>query len=380
MRDIANLFQGLEQESNRCFMTLSGSSPTLGVCIVTYNASNVITGCLETLLAAKNVRLRVIVVDNASSDDTVAQIRKWAAGTILAELSSDMPFETPQVSKPLAMHEAMPGEPLIEDATLTVLHAPVNGGFAAGVNLGLSHLVKDPEIDRFWILNPDCVVPPGTPAALATYSAPPDGFALIGGRVGYLSPRGLIQSDGGWVNRLTGATININRGRVAAHTQPPLTEKLEFLLGASMVASRAFLNQAGPVPEDYFLYYEEVDWALRRGNLPLLYCEDAPVYHHAGSSIGSGNLECVSSDFSIYFLYRARMRFVRRYYPWSLPTAYLYALAKAGQHAFRGQGEQLHALLRAIHGLPPSAAIRDRLSVDAARLAFKKQSHLRRRH
>jgi hypothetical protein len=74
------------------------------------------------------------------------------------------------------------------------------------------------------------------------------------------------------------------------------------------------------------------------------------------------------------------MRFVRRYYPWSLPTAYLYALAKAGQHAFRGQGEQLHALLRAIHGLPPSAAIRDRLSVDAARLAFKKQSHLRRRH
>lgn len=355
-------------------MTASVSSPVLGICIVTYNAADVITGCLETLFAAENVRLRVVVVDNASSDDTVARIRNWAAGTIPPEIPTDMPFEPPNLPRPIVLHEVVSGDPpTANSTTLTMLRAPVNGGFAAGVNLGLEHIMQDMDIDRVWILNPDCLVPPGTPVALAEYPAPPGGFALLGGRVSYLSPAGRIQSDGGRIDRLTGATININRGLAAADTTPPSSNLLDFISGASMVASRAFLEQVGPVPEEYFLYYEEVDWALRRGALPLLYCNDAPVYHHAGSAIGSGSIERASTDFSVYFLYRARMRFVRRHYPWSLPSAYLYALAKAGQHALRGQGGQLHALLRAIHGLHPPFAVRARLSPEAARLAFASQ-------
>lgn len=355
-------------------MTLSTPLPVLGVCIVTYNAADVITGCLETLFAAENVRLRVVVVDNASSDDTVAHIRSWAGGTIPAELPPNMPFEPLPRHRSFTLHEAVPGILLANDTILTVLHASVNGGFAAGVNLGLSHLVQDLEIDRFWILNPDCVVPPGTPAILATHPTPSGGFALMGGRIGYLSPPGVIQSDGGRIDRLTGATININRGLAAADTPPPSTTTLDFISGASMVASRAFLEQAGSVPEDYFLYYEEVDWALRRGALPLLYCNDAPVYHHAGSAIGSGSVERASTDFSVYFLYRARMRFVRRHCPWSLPTTYIYALARAGQHVLRGQWAQLIALLRAINGFGPPKAVRSRLSPEAARLAFTQQS------
>ncbi|MFU8831396.1 MAG: glycosyltransferase family 2 protein [Wenzhouxiangella sp.] len=343
-------------------MTTSVLPPALGVCIVTYNAADVITGCLATLFAAENVRLRVVVVDNASSDGTVARIRNWAAGTIPPEIPLDLPFESPHLTGPVALHEALPSAPLDDNTTLTMLHAPVNGGFAAGVNLGLDHLMQDLDIDRFWILNPDCVVPPGTPAALAAHPAPPGSFALIGGRVSYLSPAGRIQSDGGRINWLTGMTINVNRGRATAQTSPPSVDTLDFISGASMVASRAFLEQAGLMPEDYFLYYEEVDWALRRGALPLLYCNRAPVYHHAGSTIGSGSVERVSTDFSVYFLYRARMRFLRRHCPRSLPVAFFYSLAKAVQHALRGQWAQFHALLRAINGLRPPAAVRKRLS------------------
>ena len=38
--------------------------------------------------------------------------------------------------------------------------------------------------------------------------------------------------------------------------------------------------------EDYFLYYEEVDWAMRRGSRPLRYCEGLRIYHRAGTAIG----------------------------------------------------------------------------------------------
>lgn len=360
-------------------MSTTTLSPALGVCIVTYNAADVITGCLATLFSAESVRLRVVVVDNASTDDTVARIRNWASGTIPSDLPPDMPFILQQLSDPIKLHEADPGAPLTNDAKLTILHASVNGGFAAGVNLGIAYLVQDMEIDRFWILNPDCVVPTGTPIAFASHPAPSGGFALMGGRVNYLSPRGYIQSDGGYINRWTAATINVNRGRAAAHTQPPMAGSLDFISGASMVASRTFLDQAGPLDEDYFLYYEEVDWALRRGALPLLFCDGASVYHHAGSAIGSGNLERSSTAFSVYFLYRARMRFVRRHFPLSFPVAYLYALARAFQHVLKRQWIQLHALLCGIHGLRPPFKVRVRLSPEAAHIAFGSQSGGRKR-
>lgn len=337
---------------------MKSAIPSMGAVIVTYNSSDVIRECLETLMAAaEGVTLSVVVVDNASPDKTIDVINAWADGEDDYILPENLPFTTKQVSKPVPRRSGETGE-----SFLHVIKNEANSGFAAGVNLGLSYLVQSPEIDRFWVLNPDCVVPPGTPITLATHPVPPSDFAIMGGRVSFFSPYGRIQGDGGRINRLTGVTTSVNRGLSDGITPPPLAETLDFILGASMVASRTFLEQAGPVPEDYFLYYEEVDWALRRGALPLLYCDCAPVYHHAGSAIGSGNLERAATDFSVYFLYRARMRFMRRYYPWSLPVTYLYAMAKAGQLGLRGQRAQLYALLRAINGLPPPSAVRTLLS------------------
>jgi hypothetical protein len=343
--------------------------PTLGVIIVTFNSADVIADCLESLLAARGVRLRILVVDNCSTDDTLARLEAWAAGATPYTAPPDIPFPLAASPKPLRLHA--PGEvPESPDSTLTLLKSPVNGGFAAGVNLGLAQLARDPALQRFWILNPDSVVPPETPGRLATALGPEARFALMGGRVNYLDPPERIQIDGGTINRLTGVTGNINLGRPHPETPPPAAASMAFVTGASMVASRAFYERAGPLREDYFLYYEEVDWALRRGDLPLAYCEGALVYHRAGTAIGSPTIERMASAFSLYFKHRARMRFVRRFFPTALPTAYAYSLAKAAQIALKGYRREALALLRAVHGLPPPPAVRARLSPEAARRAF----------
>ena len=151
---------------------------------------------------------------------------------------------------------------------LSLIEGGVNAGFAAGVNKGLAYLSIRPEIDRFWVLNPDCAVPPGTALAFASESGPAQGFSVMGGRVIYLDNSNTIQIDGGWVNKRTGVTGNVNLG--APHSVPPPDPAgFDFITGASMIVSRAFYEKAGPMSEDYFLYYEEVDWALRRGELPL---------------------------------------------------------------------------------------------------------------
>lgn len=337
--------------------------PSLGCVLVCYNAGPALLDCLESLLATRGPRLCVVVVDNASTDDSVARLTAWAEGRTPYAAPADLPFPLAPVPKPLRFDAPGPG-----GHRLRLLRAAVNGGFAAGANLGLAALAAEPEIDRFWLLNPDAVVPPGTPGALAGF-APPGGFALMGGRALYLEAPERIQIDGGLIDWRSGQTRNLNQ--CAPHDAPwPDPARLDFVTGASLVASRAFYEAAGPLPEDYFLYYEEVEWALRRGALPLAYCPGAVIYHRAGAAIGSGAPGRPASAFSLYFLHRGRMRFLRRHRPAALPYAAVWTLAKAAQLLLRRRPAAAAATLRAGCGLGPPSAVRARLAPAAQARAF----------
>lgn len=305
----------------------------LGIVVVAYNASDVIRDCLETLLAASG-DARVVVINNASTDNTWQVLNDWMQGRD-GYMPHNLPFSLKIVSKPL------------QSDNIQLVNAPRNGGFAAGVNIGLGLCLADPLIDRVWVVNPDTLTPAGTPQAIASA---PAGFAIMGGRILYATPPHRIQIDGGTIGKWTGVTGNLNLG-AAPDTAPSTPEEMAFVSGASMVASRAFIEAAGPMPEDYFLYYEEVEWALKRGNLPLAYCKEAVVYHHAGSAIGSPRLDAPPSPFSAYYKHRARMMFLRRHFPASLPVGYLYGLAKAAQSFLQGHRPLGWAILCGMHGI-----------------------------
>ncbi len=327
-------------------------TPVMGVVVVTFNASRVIFDCLESLLAAGDLRLRIVLVDNASPDGTAERLRAWAEGHEPYRPSADLPFAPNARGKPLTLHA--PGRPQVERRSvrghdLTLIEAPGNGGFAAGVNLGLAELALDPAIDRFWVLNPDTLIPPDTPGTLARAAG---GFALMGNRVCYLHDPGSIQIDGGGRLRHSGVTDNIHLGRRAALTPPPDPRRFDFVMGGSMVVSRAFYEAAGPMDEGYFLYYEEVDWALRRDTLPLAFCSGAEIFHRAGSAIGSPRLDRAASPLSVYYKHRARMRFIRRHRPDARLHAHLYGLAKMGQMLIRGERAQAVALWKGMREYP----------------------------
>ncbi|KEO51628.1 glycosyltransferase family 2 protein [Thioclava pacifica] len=317
---------------------MASDRPALGVIIVTYRSADVIGACLASLRAATGVALHVVVVDNASPDDTVEAIR-----AAVPDLMG-------------AVQAGQEGIALIEAGT--------NGGFAAGVNLGLARLAANPGLERFWLLNPDCVVPPETPHLLATHDPGPKGAAMIAHRVVYGDDPDKIQIDGGVIDRRTGITRNLNQ--FAPATSPaPDPSRIDFVTGASLVATRAFVEQAGPMAEDYFLYYEEVDWALRRGELPISFCEGAVVRHVAGTAIGSQRMGSVASPFSQYFKHRARAMFLRRHFPTGLIGGAAWSLAKAAQLAANGYRAEAGALLRGFFGMGPPEQVLSALSPDA---------------
>lgn len=345
--------------------------PQLGVVVVTYNSGPVILGCLESLMAARDtVDLHIVVVDNGSTDDTLDVIQTWAAGTRAPDLPS-LPFDLTPCPKPVQVTNGTPettGDGADPDG-LVLLATGVNAGFAGGVNRGVAHLSARYPAERIWILNPDGIAAPGCVHAFATHDPGP--FSLMGGRVNYLETPDVIQIDGGVINRRTGITNNVHQGANHTTTPDPDPATFDFITGASMVASPAFVAQAGPMAEDYFLYYEEVDWALQRGDMALAYCPGALIYHWAGSAIGSPKPGQVASPFSFYFKHRGRMMFVRRHLSWTARvTAMGYTWAKAGQLFAQGCAAQGRAMLKGAYGQAPGAEIRARLSDNAlARLS-----------
>ena len=331
--------------------------PCLGVVIVTFNSADVILDCIESLLAAEGVQLTITIVDNGSTDATLPLLRKWADGLVPEPLSADIPFALAPSPKPIPLwHPNTPLPTCVSDHRIVLIETGINAGFAAGVNHGLAYLAKQVWLDRFWVLNPDIVVPPQTPLAFAS-AIPTSGFSLMGGRVIYLDMPDAIQIDGGTINFLTGVTGNINVG--ASHLATPAADpdKFDFITGASLVVSRVFYEKVGPLCEDYFLYYEEVDWAMRRGNMPLAYCAEAIIYHRAGTAIGSATLKRPASAFSIYFKHRSRIIFIRKFNARSLPIVLLWSLMKAIQLFLKGYKEEAKAVLSAVLNMPPPPSV-----------------------
>jgi GT2 family glycosyltransferase len=83
---------------------------------------------------------------------------------------------------------------------------------------------------------------------------------------------------------------------------------LDYVAGASMLVASRFIREVGPMREDYFLFFEEMDWAMRNeSRFRFAYAPESVVFHKSGASTAQ------AAEFSTRFYYRNRVRFASRY-------------------------------------------------------------------
>lgn len=191
----------------------------------------------------------------------------------------------------------------------------------------------------------------------------------MGGRVVYADPPSLVQSDGGRV-KITGMCASVNLGADPEQAEWPEAATIDFIVGASMVASRKFIERVGLMREDYFLYYEEVDWAARRGAMPLVVCRGAVAKHYVGTSSGSPRLNRGASAFSNYFNFRNRMRFAWRFRRASFLAIYSWSLLKIARIFLSGRTLEARAALMGMHQMAPPNEVASQVGEASSRLAF----------
>ena len=348
---------------------LSALAPghALGVVIVSFRSQDVILDCLESLLATARQPLRILVVDNASGDGTPARIRAWADGSAPAPDEPGLPYLR-RLHGPVPLEDVPLGGAGPGAGTVGLMELSENRGFAGGVNAGLAALAALPEVRAFWVLNPDAMSAPDTPARMMSAADVRPGWGLLGGRIFYAGIDGplAIQCDSGVIERWKGQCRMLNSG---AGPSTPLPRQIDYVSGAHLMISRSMLALTGGMVEDYFLYWEEIDLAARRGNLTLGLVADAPVFHYSGTAIGSPAPGRGPGEMSAWFNARGALRFQWRHDPMRILTAWAWQFARAGRAATRGHWPAVRGLVRAALGLGPPAEVRRCLSPAALALA-----------
>jgi len=231
---------------------------------------------------------------------------------------------------PERLRFVLPGE-----RPLVLYRAKGNLGYSGGINVVLQSTLSDTSWSTFWVLNPDTA--PEKAALSEAILHLSKGYGIVGMRL-INSKTGKIQQYGGRWRKFFGRGYNVGRSAdVDARPDIHAVEaQLDYASGASMLLSRAFVEQAGLMDERYFLYSEEVDWCMRRGSEKIGYAHDAIIHHDHGATIGSSESMESRSPFSIYLQERSGILLTRKFFPALLPivavTSFLFVLRywKAG--------------------------------------------------
>ena len=236
-------------------------TPTVTVILVNWNNWQDTHACLQSL-ETQTHPLAIVVVDNASTNDSVPQLRR--------------------------LHPR-----------ITLLESTTNKGFARACNLA----ARQATTDYLWFLNNDTVAPPNTLALLLATSGD-----LIGAELRYFHAPETVQAwGGGTVSRWTGFSRHF--------TAPEPFGPGGYLTFACVLVSRAWFERLGGLYEGAFMYFEDSDFCLRAhaAGATLAVAPGTAILHKEGGSQAgpnSGPSPRMSRAFTV-----AGLHFLRRHCP-----------------------------------------------------------------
>lgn len=286
------------------------------IIIVNWNGWKDTIECLESILRLEYANYRIVVCDNGSTDESIAMLQLWAEQTMGG---------TPETWQLLNRNTGEKGG-YGADAVFSLIDIGENLGFGAGTNVGLRYALAKGDADYCWLLNNDTVVDPAALAALVARLGEKPEAGMCGSTVRHFYDRSRFQALGGAIYfKWLGIAWHIGRtcrGDVPLDAEA-IENKMDYVVGSSLLVRVSFVKVIGLMAEEYFLYFEEIDWATRgNGLFSLAYAPRSVVYHKIGASIGTTTDPRGKSYLCDYYTLRNRIVFTRKFYPRALVGVY----------------------------------------------------------
>lgn len=261
-------------------MTTS-SSIDLSIIIVSWNVAALLDACLTSIYAGLQgspLEVEIIVVDSASSDDTVSVLRSQYPSVI-------------------------------------VLTQSENVGFTLGNNIGLAQA----KGRNLLLLNPDTEVIGGALASMVQYLDEHPDVGIIGPHT--LNTDGTTQStkrrfptpalaffESTWLQTMAPRRwLDYFYGADIADSA---VADVDWVQGSALMTRRAVYDQIGELDTGYVMYSEELDWCRRakQAGWRVVYLGTAQITHHGGKST-----EQVAARMHIHFQ-ESKLRYFRKYH------------------------------------------------------------------
>lgn len=271
--------------------------------------------CMNSILELEGAEYKTIIIDNGSTDDSLEGI--------LGYLSKR------QIEHGIISGSDAASAKLSENCI--VIKSGKNLGYGGGNNLGLKYALNQDDFRHAWIINNDLIFERNTLVKLiAKYEAlsQKKKTGLMACKLKSYYDRSRIQTIGSKYNYYfcTNSIKGAWEPDAGQYDRDDIEDVIDCPAGASLFASKAFLKDCGLISEEYFLYYEEIDWIMRSRSKgwELGYCWEAEIYHKEGATTGASSVkESQKSSISDYYMARARILFARKFFPNRLVSVYL---------------------------------------------------------
>lgn len=223
-------------------------APRVGVVILNWNGWRDTLDCLTQVrqLDYPTSRLEIVLVDNGSHDESVAQLRRQAG--------------------------------------VTLLELPSNVGFAAANNVGIRHVLAH-SCDYMLLLNNDTVVSPELLTPLLQVFHMDSTAGVVSPKIRYCDPPDRLWYAGGEFRdpRLIGYMVGLGEVDTGQYDR---TRVVDYAVGCCMLIRRAVFEQIGYLDERFFFYNEDVDFSYRatRRGFSVWYQPDSVILHKVSHS------------------------------------------------------------------------------------------------
>ncbi len=244
----------------------------VSVITVNFNQHSVTEAFLDSVAANENLdELQVIVVDNGSS---INHVPKW----------------------------------INQYPSVNFMRSEINLGFAGGNNLALTKA----EGHYLFFVNNDTELTSGLVEKLVSILDRHPGVGMVSPKIRYYDKPNMIQYAGFTpMNFYTCRNKCIGQFEDDKGQYDSATGQTGYIHGAAMMVRRTAIEKAGPMAENFFLYFEEIDWCerIKRAGFELWIEPRALIYHKESVSVGN------KSALKEYFMNRNRILFIRKNAP-----------------------------------------------------------------
>jgi GT2 family glycosyltransferase len=273
--------------------------PSVYCVLVNWNGWQDTVECLDSLRVQRYPHLKVVVVDNGSTNNSVTMIRKAHPWVSLVDTGANLGFA---------------------------------GGCNIGIRLGLEH-----GAEYIWLLNNDTTVPDDTLGKLMHEARINPRAGAIGAVLYYMHDPGAIQAWGG-------GKINLWTGMVSHFTSPAKLNRNTYLTGACTLTPRHVYEEVGVLYEGFFMYYDDCDLGLRlhKAGYEIVVAGDTAVLHKEGASSQR------RSPLIDRFITTSGLRLLKRHAPIPQLSIALFILLRLANRIRRTDWTNAAAVLRGI--------------------------------